>query len=161
MVVSFAHTRPIQPFPLAIHFARQASRIALRPLRPVLKAPSDLEAIAARHPLPERDDMHTHWGGGKPQKQALLEAVEDAGFEDVRPSWCGNEVTFDSPEEFWEAQAAIVTNLRKRLELAEPGVRDGLRDDFINRATDTLERGGRLIYPFGSYAVVGRHPQAH
>jgi ubiquinone/menaquinone biosynthesis C-methylase UbiE len=160
LVVSFAHVRPIRTIPLIMHFIRQGLRMVLRPVRPQLKAPMDLVALASRHPLPKREDLHTHWSGGRAQKSKLLEIVRDARFDDVHAHWLGHEVAFASPTEFWDAQAAIVTVLRKRLELADPQTISQLREEFLALARKTLDRGGELLYPFGSYYVCGTRPEA-
>jgi ubiquinone/menaquinone biosynthesis C-methylase UbiE len=157
LVVSYGHGRPITPLPLARHIARRLLGKILHPIRPQLVGPAYLTRLATRL-LPEPTQaIDTEWGGRDPQG-ALVRYVRDAGFERVEPSWWGHEVIFDSAQEFWEAQTSIVTQVRKRLVEAPPDAVASLKRAFLSKAETILQRGGKLIYPYGAFYVSASRP---
>lgn len=156
LVVSFGRGKPIAPLPLAVHFARKLARMAMRPLRPVLEAPGDLSGMVLSGGE-EHGHFVTEWSRHRPQ-QALVEAVRAAGFVDVQVSWCGHRMTIESAEEFWEAQTAIVTSVRKTLKSMAPADVEALRRNYIERVQRVLDRGGSLAYPYGALYVSATRP---
>ena len=152
LVVSFGSGRPSLPFALAGYVARRArSRMANR-LRPEVRAPALLLRLADEE-LPEPVvDVLTSWAGKRPLR-SLMQHVEAAGFENLRPSWLGHDVQFDSSAELWDAQVAIVTQARKRVTGADPLAVARLREHFEVETTRVLSSGGRLVYPYGASFV--------
>ena len=57
--------------------------------------------------------------------------MRQAGFVDLRSSWAGKEFLFESAPDFWDAQAAIVTDVRKRMLLAEPEAIAAMKAEFL------------------------------
>lgn len=151
LVVSSGSVRPLARWPLALHHSKQLARIALQPLRPILKAPNDLVKIVSGRIPHEEHAVGTAWGARSPHR-TLVSALRAAGFTQLESSWLTYEVEFDSADEFWEAQAAIATAVRKRLH-ARPDLTEGLRAEYVSRAQRVLDRGGRLIYPYGAFFV--------
>lgn len=157
IVVSFGYARPIAAFPLSIHIAKRVLSKVLQPVRPQIVGPDFLTRLA-KLSLPEpAQEINTEWGNHD-QRGYLLQVVRNHGIEQVEASWKGHELIFDSAEEFWQAQAAIVTEIRKRILCASPETVDRLKHDFLNAANSILLRGGKLIYPYGAYYVSGRRP---
>ena len=112
-----------------------------------------LDLIGRRVPqVPE--PTVTSWSEHKPYER-LAGAVTAAGFQQIATHYQGHILTFDSAEAFWEAQEAIVTSARKRLITLPPEQREALRREFLVAAQRTLDRGGRLYYPYGAFSVSG------
>ena len=82
-----------------------------------------------------------------------MDTAANASFEgfELHEEFRANEVVFRSPEEFWEAQAAIVTEARKRLLAASPEEAAAARGEFLRRA-----RGKRLVYPYQARFIRAR-----
>ncbi|MCO4771741.1 MAG: methyltransferase domain-containing protein [Deltaproteobacteria bacterium] len=157
VVVSFVHTRPIERRSLALHYARRVVQKLLEPIRPTLFAPATALA-ACDHHLPELDEpVHTPWSLGD-RTHILLDAVAEAGFVDVRPRVEHRDVEFDDPDEFLEAQEAIASEVRVRMQQGDRSAAERTRAEVVERARTALRSGGRLIYPFGAYCVFGRKP---
>ena len=152
LVVSFGAGRPAALLPLARHAAgRGRSRIRNR-LRPELRAPALLLRLAGEELPGTADDVLTTWAGNSPRSR-LVKHVEAAGFADVSSSWRGHEVPFGSVAELWDAQLAIVTEIRKRVAEADPSTVERVRARFEADADRVLSRGGRLVYPYGASFV--------
>jgi SAM-dependent methyltransferase len=97
-------------------------------------APSAIMGVVSR--LPEVEAL-TEWGRDSPMQQ-LRRLLPGAATDR-----CEHAVVFDSSEEFWDAQAAIVTDARKRLAVAPPEAVAESRAEFLRRA-----RSKRLVYPY-------------
>lgn len=159
IVVSFGYGRPIAAFPLGVHMAKRVLGKILQPVRPQMVGPDFLTRLAKSN-LPEpAQEINTEWGNHDPRGY-LLQVVRNRGFEQIKTSWKGHELIFASAEEFWQAQTAIVTEVRKRILCASPETVGRLKHDFLNEANSILQRGGKLIYPYGAYYVSGRRPLA-
>lgn len=154
LVVSFGAGRPSTPVALAGHAARRArSRLQ----GPELRAPVRLLRLVDEL-LPEpADDVLTTWAGSDPLGR-LVEEVEAAGFTHVRSRWSGHDVQFESADALWDAQIAIVTEIRKRLGGTSLSTLRQLRDRFGAEASNVLGRGGRLVYPYGASFVRATSP---
>ena len=152
LVVSFGAGRPSMRRSVARYALRRGrSRVASR-LRPELRAPALLLRLADDE-LPESEvDVLTTWAGHRPLR-SLMQRVEAAGFRDLSPSWLGHDVQFDSSAELWDAQLAIVTEVRKRAAEADPAAVERLRERFEAEATRVLSAGGTLVYPYGASFV--------
>ena len=157
LVVAFGSGRPNTPLALAAYAPRRIARMLFAPVRPELRAPERLLAIAAREVPEPPEPMLTAWARGRPLPH-LLRAVAGAGLESPRASWAGSDVLFASAEELWEAQLAIATEVRKRLAGAGEADVVRVRKAFLAEAERVLARGGRLVYPYGATFVTARKP---
>lgn len=158
LVVSCGRARPILAVPLALHITKRVKEKALSPVRPRIVGPAYLSRLAQiLLPRPE-ESIVTEWGGGDPER-FLVRLLSEGGFEQVEASWWGHEVVFDSALEFWEAQISIVNEVRKRLSESSPESANALKAAFLKKAENVLRRGGRLIYPYGSFYVAGSKSQ--
>ena len=118
-------------------------------------AQNALAAVAGRH-LPELEESAEPSWSAHPGEASrrIFDELKAAGFVGPqRVSFVGRDVTFTSPEEYFEAQVMISSDLRTRASLATPAVRNALRDDFVGQARRVLDRGGELLYPFGAVVI--------
>jgi ubiquinone/menaquinone biosynthesis C-methylase UbiE len=155
VAVSFGYSRPIAPLPLARHFAKQILRKAKQSFDPVLKAPADFMRIASSYVEINDGEVRTEWSRQGDPKRQLVKKVREAGFVNVKPSWAGHEVLFDSAEEYLNAQMAIVTDVRRALEESSSVVYERFSRSFIGLAQKVLDSGGKLVYPYGAFFVSG------
>lgn len=123
-------------------------------VKPQLWAPHSILDLIGRRVPQLAEPTVTGWSEHKPYMR-LVRAVTAAGFQEIRTCYEGHILTFDSAEEFWEAQAAIVTSARKRLMTLAPEQVEALRREFLAVAQRTLDRGGKLYYPYGAFYVSG------
>ena len=136
LAIAFGHGRPVS---VAGVVSRVRARVRVPRRR--LVAPDALrDAVVERFPRPA-DDLTT-WALSDPLHRVRAE-LRAHGFRDVRRSWWGHEVRFDSAEEFWDAQVAIVTEARKRLQAAPANVVEEVRAAFVAGAD-----GAELVYPY-------------
>lgn len=150
LVVSIGAGRPGTPLGLARHIARRVgSRLASR-LRPELRAPAFLLALALEQLAAPEEPTLTTWAEARSPLAHLRNEVRAAGFERIDESWVGRDTPFDSIAEFWGAQTAIITEVRKRLAVADAAAIDRLRRRFDAEAGRVLARGGKLVYPYGA-----------
>jgi SAM-dependent methyltransferase len=154
-VVGIGAGRPSDPLGLLRHAGRLAFRRVLHPRRPDLRAPHTAMRLADAMLPPATEPLLTEWAGTKPIPR-LVEAMRGAGFHDVETSWLGHEVDLVTPDSYWQAQVAIVTELRKRLALADADTRDLLRERFLRDVGRAARHGGRLLYPYGAVFARGR-----
>jgi SAM-dependent methyltransferase len=157
LVVAFGSGRPNAPFAFAAYAPRRLVRLLAARVRPELRAPERLIAIAERDAPDPPEPVLTPWASGRPLPY-LLRSLRAAGFEVSRTSWKGSDVRFSSPEELWEAQLAIATEVRKRLAHADERVVERVREAFEAEARRVLDRRGRLVYPYGATFVCARKP---
>ncbi len=159
LAISYGHARPIALAPLMGHYVRRGAEELLRIAKPRLTAPADLLRIAAQFPVTMTQPMLNTWSTNRPTRE-ICRALEAAGFKRVRTSWFGHRVYFDTAEEFVEAQAAISTLLRKRLQSLPPETSARLYDLLLARARQVREQGGQLVYPYGAVFFVSHRPAA-
>lgn len=154
LVVSVGSGRPRLGHGLSQYAVRRFFMALTGLVKPQLFAPNFiLDIISQRVPhLPE--PTVTTWSKRSTYSR-LTKAVIDAGFQDVATHYEGHILTFDSAEAFWEAQEAIVTSARKRLMTLATGQVETLRREFLAKAQQVLDRGGRLYYPYGAFYVSG------
>jgi SAM-dependent methyltransferase len=157
LVVSFGDGRPLAFGHRLRHFGREALWEATQWISPQLKAPNVwLRLVSDRLPCPS-EAIETDWAGGQP-RQRLIEEVCAAGFSDINQDWRAHEIRFDSPDEWCEAQFAIVTAARRRLELSSPSVAQSLRQTMLGLARREHARGAILRYPYGAFFVSAMRP---
>lgn len=157
IVISYGYPRPIAPVALVSLLARRLLGVLANPIRPRIVGSAYLTR-RAQELLPEPPEaIDTEWGAHDP-RGALVSYLKQAGFNEVEVTWWGHEVVFEDPEEFWEAQTAIVTQARKRIINAPADAVVRLKNVFLRRARDVVRRGGRLIYPYGAILVSARRP---
>lgn len=157
LAISFGSGRPLSGFPLVRYATRLGIRMAARLWRPWLRAPQDLERRAISRFPGAVDEIHTQWSLG-PRENVLGQTLREAGFLELESHWRGSEVLFQSPQEFWDAQEAIVTNVRKRLAVAPPAEVAAFRVEYLDTAQKVLGRGGQLSYCFGAVFFSARKP---
>lgn len=157
LVVSFGDGRPLALGDRLRHVGREALWAATQWIRPQLKAPDMwLKLVLDRLPAAS-EPIETEWAGGQP-RQRLVEEIRAAGFAEIVADWCGGEVRYDSPEAFCEAQFAIVTAARRRLELSPSSVAQSLRQAMLELARREHARGATLRYPYGAFFVSAMRP---
>lgn len=142
-----------------VHGFRRLFELAQRLRGRRLEAPAFLNALVERH-LPRRDaeeetELAKHHMGRGSGVAALVEA---AGFEDVRTCWEGYQTVLDTPEEFWDLQRTFSSIARKRMASVPQHQIDALRKKFLARAAAVQSRGGRLVYPVGTFFVAAVRP---
>jgi SAM-dependent methyltransferase len=155
VVAGIGAGRPGDPLGVLRHAGKLGLRRAMHLREPELRAPGALLRLADELLPPAEEPLLTGWAGTKPLAR-LSEEMRRAGFGGVSTSWLGHEVEFATAESFWDAQAAIVTEVRKRLAVADAATRDRLSERFLAEARGVVERGGRLVYPYGAAFARGR-----
>ena len=149
LAISFGSGRPLSGTDLAAYALTHGARVASSLWTPELRAPQDLQRhTKTAFPMPI-EEIHTEWSRHGPERY-LANTLRRAGFRDIRHHWLGNEVAFHSAEEFWAAQAAIVTEVRKRLANEPSETVELFRQKYIARAKQVLDKGGKLSYSFGA-----------
>ena len=157
LAVSYGRAKPVAAWPLMVHYLTRSLEELLRGLRPRVNAPADFVALLSRFADVPDEPMLTNWGTHAASRK-LRAALRSAGFSDVRTSWLGHKVCFESPEEFVEAQTAISTLLRKRLQSVSAERAAQLYEMLLARAREVQDKGGRLVYPYGAAFFVSRRP---
>jgi ubiquinone/menaquinone biosynthesis C-methylase UbiE len=155
IVVTFGSNRPCSARDFAWHGGRRLAR-ALAFWRHGLRGPDRLTRLAeARLPAAPEPET-TEWSHGSRVVPRLTEALRAAGCVDVHRAWFGRDERYDDPEELWEAQTTMVTPVRKRIAAAPPELVEKLRQEFLENARAEIAAGGRLVYPYGTTALVAR-----
>jgi SAM-dependent methyltransferase len=157
LVVSYGRVQPISFWPLTLHYAIRGFEELRRIVEPRLNAPGDFLKLASRFPGVRSEHMLTTWSTRRPAEK-LCSALDSAGFEKVRTSWLGHKVFFDSAREFVEAQVAIATLLRKKLQSLPAERSAQLHDLLLKSAKNVREKGGKLNYPYGAIFFATRRP---
>lgn len=159
LVVSSGSVRPTSVTGLVQRYVKRLIRELQRPVRPQLRGPDSLFQFV-RTELPEpAEPMEPDWiHAGLVER--LLQDARAAGFENLVKSSLSYDVRFDSAEEFWEAQMAIATPVRKRVEGASPDRVGALRQRYVSKAETVLRKGGELVYPYGAVFLSGNRPLA-
>jgi ubiquinone/menaquinone biosynthesis C-methylase UbiE len=159
LVVTYTGIHPAAYIPrLRIRLAQMSRKLPFL-LHPQLHAPQAVAEIADEY-LPRLDQpAEPGWfkrEGGK----RVRAAVTQAGFVDMQKSWIGRNIVFNSPEEYFEAQMMIDSDLRTRASLATEEQKEKLRRRFLADARKVLNAGGSLVYPFGAVIITARKPAA-
>ncbi len=113
--------------------------------QPHLYAPNFILSMMNNHLGHLPSPSHSNWGGENKEK-SLSGIIQDAGFHVKNMLWNHNMITMQSTEEFWRAQTAIVTEVRKRLHNLEPDAKISFQEEFKKITNKALSRGGRLYY---------------
>ena len=159
LVISITAVRPVAVPELAAYLLKRVGARLVSSVRPQLLAPSSLEALAENHLPPLAESAEPQWAASD-ALPTVLQGIIDAGFTPPTQHWCGRDVPFRSPEEFYEAQLMISSDLRTRAARATAAQTDALRDAYLDLARRTVSRGGSLVYPFGAVIFVSRRPGA-
>jgi ubiquinone/menaquinone biosynthesis C-methylase UbiE len=124
-----------------------------------LVAPKFLDSLVSTH-FPDHDHQElTNLAEGSMRRTSSVVALaRSAGFSVTRTLWRRYEARLDDPRDFWELQRTFSSTARKRLLDRPPTAVDHLRDEFMQRATEVLRRGGQLAYPYAAFVVVARKP---
>lgn len=152
VVVSFGSVRPVRWPALASHVCRRVGERLASAVRPRLRAPDPLIKVASGVVPLRGDTVLTGWSRRRPRR-ALMAAVRAAGFREVTASWTGHEAVYDDPTDFFLAQAAVSTEVRKRLLAATPAERETIEARAVSQARHVLARGGKLLYAYGACLV--------
>jgi len=158
LVLSFTAIRPLSGPRLLRHWLRRIRQRLMGP--PVLFAPAAVEAMAERFLPPLGESAEPTWSAtpGGSRKRILAE-LSGAGFlEPDRVEFVGRDVVFSSPEEYFEAQLMISSDLRTRASLAGNEAVESLRAAFVEKARQVLQAGGKLLYPFGAVILRATRP---
>ena len=92
------------------------------------------------------------------RSSSVLSFVRQAGFANVQKYWEGYDATVEDVDKFWRIQRTFSSIARKRLSSAGAQKVEALRREFFERCHDVRARGGRLIYPYGAFYIIGRRP---
>lgn len=158
LVMSFTAIRPLGGLELVGYLLHRVKQRLTGPL--ALFAPSALESIAGKH-LPALDESaEPTWSATtSSSSKRIFQELDKAGFRAPdRLVFTGRDVKFTSPEEFYEAQLMISSDLRTRSSLATRQDRDALREEFLGLARNVQKRGGQLLYPFGAVVLRAAKP---
>ncbi len=152
LVTSYTAVRPVR-FKERLRFdLTYAARRLFRPQGPLMRAPEALRRVADRHLPSLRLPAEPEWfRSGGPSRIAA--AIRTAGCVDLRHSWVGRDIYFNSATEYYDAQVMIDSDLRTRLTEAAPEEREAVRREFVEAAREVLKRGGTLVYPFGAVVL--------
>jgi hypothetical protein len=82
--------------------------------------------------------------------------IREAGFQDIRSEWQGQQAIVNTPEEFWELQTTFSSLSRKRLATTPSEIVARVRQEFMTTCREVLSHGGELVYPIGALLVSGR-----
>ena len=123
-----------------------------------LIAPNFITRLSSKllHEIPE--PVHTSWGGHEPEK-TLLKHIKKAGFLIENTQWLYNIVPITSVDEFWKYQLAVVTEVRKRYQSANPGLQKIFKNEFYRQSKRALENNKQLYYCASLFAIGGRKAQ--
>jgi hypothetical protein len=157
VMVSIGAPRPAPGPGLVKHVLRRLTAEAKALRTPRMRAPARIVAMA-REAVPDPPEQVLSEWDSSGQPSTLVAAANSAGLTELKSGWVGNEVSYATAEDFWDAQLAIVTEARKRLHQAPAEVTERLHREFVKEAQDVLSRGGQLIYPHGAFYVCGRAP---
>lgn len=150
LVIGFGAGRPATLLPLAQYTVKRAVALARAHGRPELRGPNLLFRLASEL-LPDPDQPAlVGWPAVRGPLPRLRESLRSAGFSSPRVSWIAHEVRYESAKDFWDAQTAIVTEVRSRIGSADSMSVERLRHRFELEAERVLSQGGRLVYPYGA-----------
>jgi len=152
LVLTYHATRP-NTWPARVAGSAMAAVRALAPpFGPVLRAPDCLQSSAETYLAKLETPAVAEWSrsGAGDKIHGWLDAV---GLTVEEETWAGEEVAWDDPDEFYEAQMMIHAELRARASRSSPEARQALRLEFTQQAAQVLRRGGRLLYPFGAVCI--------
>lgn len=154
LVVATGYGRPPLGYGLMRHAAGRSLGCLKHLLKPQRRAPEMILDLLDRRIPDVAEPDSTDWQRHAPTAR-LVEFIRAAGLREIETRWHGHVITFDSAEEYWEAQAAISTLARKRLLALEPKRVSQLHDEFLADARHVMQRGGKLYYPYGGFYVTG------
>lgn len=157
IVLTYTAVRPEAVRARVRHGLAGLSRRLLALLHPQLYAPQSLTTLAdtllPQLTQPAEPGWFEHGGGRR-----IVSAMTDAGFVNLHKIWVGRNIVFNSPEEFFEAQLMINSDLRTRVSLASDDQKEQLHRQFVAEAKRVLTAGGTLVYPFGAVVIRAERP---
>ena len=121
-------------------------------LHPQLRAPQAVGVVADRY-LPRLDQSAEPGWFEREGGARIASAIQKAGFVNLHQTWVGRNIVFNSPDEFFDAQLMINSDLRTRASLASAEQKEKLRTVVVARARRVLKAGGTLVYPFGAVVI--------
>ena len=111
-------------------------------------------------PAHEEAEESTLAQAGRNRTRSVPQLVREAGFENLRRHWEGQQGRLKTAADFWDIQRTFSSIARKRLNSAPPERAAEVRATFDERCQTVLSRGGRLTYPFAAFFVAARRPGA-
>lgn len=157
LILSYTAIRPSDPVPRLFFLLGQLKKKLLNPWQPYLFAPGSLVASASKFLPPLDVAAEPDWSMRNPEKRIATE-IEAAGFTGLHSVWSGRHVEFSSPEDFYEAQLMISSDLRTRASRAPEERVNALRKEYVESAREVVRRGGKLLYPFGAVIIKAGKP---
>lgn len=157
LILSYTAVRPFEPLQRLSFLLRQLKRRLFNTWQPYLFAPGSLVATAAKFLPPLDLPAEPDWSVRNPEKRIDSE-IKAAGFRGLERAWVGRHVEFSSPEEFYEAQMMISSDLRTRASRTPEKQVEALRKEYLQSAREVLRRGGKLLYPFGAVIIKAAKP---
>lgn len=155
VVVSYGAGFPAGGAGLMRHRAKRVGQVAQKRclFAPALLCKLSAKVLGQGH----EDGVLTSWSKHHPHKH-IMKCLRSSGFSNVSQSWDGHDVEFSSPDMYWEAQLSIVTDVRKRLDKADPKIERQLKSDFLIKARKVVALGGKLLYPYGAIFIKAQKP---
>ena len=122
-----------------------------------LTAPAFLDNFVNKYVPQTAEPEESHFASHhRNRAQGIRSLVKTAGFQVLKTSWLGNQKVIETPEQFWEIQRTFSSIARKRLSTIESSSVEILRTKFLEQCRNVQSQGGKLVYPFGAFYVVGR-----
>lgn len=119
-----------------------------------LYAPNFILGLMQKHlghlPIPP----HSSWGGTDPGKN-LVKLIKKADFSVTNLIWKRNMIQVKTVEEFWRFQISIVTEVRKRLQIADKKTIESFNKDFNSLTEKVIKQRGNLYYCGAVFMVKG------
>lgn len=116
-----------------------------------------LDEIVEAHVPASGKNEETAWTHEHAHMQhSVPTMIREAGFQDIRSEWQGQQAIVNTPEEFWELQTTFSSLSRKRLATTPSEIVARVRQEFMTTCREVLSHGGELVYPIGALLVSGR-----
>ena len=116
-----------------------------------------LDGIVEAHVPASGKNEETAWTHEHAHMQhSVPTMIREAGFQDIRSEWQGQQAIVNTPEEFWELQTTFSSLSRKRLATTPSEIVARVRQEFMTTCREVLSHGGELVYPTGALLVAGR-----
>ena len=123
----------------------------------LLSAPQFLDQVVERHipPAPEPEEAALP-RSTKNRSTAVPELTRNAGFQIMKTHWIGFVASIDRAEDFWELQKTFSSFSRKRIQSASESQVEKVKQEFMLKSNQVLDRGGQLIYPYAAFLTAAR-----
>lgn len=122
--------------------------------QPHLYAPGMILKLMQKHLAHLPAPPHSSWGGNDPGKNLNL-LIKKTGFSVKKMYWLNNMIKINTVEEYWRSQTSIVTEVRKRLQVADKNLKESFLNEFKALSEKALSMGGNLFYCGAVFMVEG------